>query len=327
MNVLPIARDYIAAGVCVVPMRLDGSKRPALPGWKEYQERMPSDDELATMFAKPAGIGIICGAVSSGVEVLDFDNDPDRCFNAWKDQLTPEIRGRLTVIETGGGGYHAPYRCSRIGGNEKIAMPAEGKPYVETRGQGGLIVGVGSPIEVHASGQPYVQVMGQPLPELPTFTPDERKAMFAAARALDERGRDEVVGDYIKSANRSKGTPEPVDPSTPWGAFDLQATWSEVLEPHGWKASRGGFWTRPNKKFGTSARVVKAANDCEVLCVYSTSAGALSPVTGDHQTWGKFGAYAALNHSGDRREAARAVREMGYGDQSDKGWTIGGKTA
>ncbi|MCC9600772.1 bifunctional DNA primase/polymerase [Stieleria sp. JC731] len=310
--VLYTARLYVEAGISVIPLRMDGTKRPALPTWEPYQSTIATDDELKSWFAKPAGIGIVCGSVSGGLEVFDFDLEPMRVFNAWWDQLPSDIRGRLPVIETGGGGIHVPFRCRELCGNKKIAFPPDrSKPYIETRGQGGYIVAAGSPIEVHSSGNPYMQVMGRPLPELPQLEPDERAVLWRIARSFDESETlKQECHDQLRRQSPSVVTD--VDTSTPWGAFDVEASWPDILTPHGWTSQDGERWTRPGKKFGTSARVVIATNGCEVLTVYSGSAGPLAPV-GSYQTWGKFSAFAALNYKGDRSEAARAARQQGYG--------------
>lgn len=338
-----IAKAYVDAGVSILPIGLDGEKRPfykRLPTvaatlsdpsvpeiekrvmakeerwrkkWVSFQYRLPTPMETLRMFKRPAGIGLICGLVSGGLEVIDFDDDAETVFPAWKEKLSPEIRGQLSVVETGGGGYHILYRCDEISGNEKLAMSAVGKrTIIETRGQCGYIVGVGSPTEVHSSGQPYVQVAGVPLPNFPTFTPEQRKDMFAAAATFDKRKN--VMDELVKRRVRQL-LPQvtDIDTDTPWGDVDARATWPEVLEPHGWYSADGTTWTRPGKDSGTSAKVCIGTNGCELLTVFSSNADPLSADVGANRTWGKFGAYAALNFAGNRREAARAAVRAGYG--------------
>ncbi|MFQ3651815.1 MAG: bifunctional DNA primase/polymerase, partial [Gemmataceae bacterium] len=62
----------LRAGLCVLPARID-SKRPALAGWKEFQNRLPTEDEIATWFADSAAMCIVAGAVSGNLEMLDFE--------------------------------------------------------------------------------------------------------------------------------------------------------------------------------------------------------------------------------------------------------------
>ncbi|MDM4014691.1 bifunctional DNA primase/polymerase [Roseiconus lacunae] len=310
--VLYTARCFTEGGLSVIPLRLDGTKRPAIRSWEPYQDRIATDDELVEWFREPKGLGIVAGVVSGGLEVFDFDLDPLRVFNSWWEQLPSDIRGKLPVCETGGGGFHVLYRCCEVTGNKKIAFPADrSKPYVETRGEGGYIVATGSPLEVHTSGSPYMQTMGLPLPDLPILTANERATLWRIARSFDESEQaKQECREHLRRQSPTVVTE--VDTSTPWGAFDVEAKWSDILTPHGWTSQDGERWMRPGKKFGPSARVNIATNGCEVLTVYSSSAGPLAPV-GTYQTWGKFSAFAALNHSGNRSEAAKAVRQLGYG--------------
>jgi len=305
-----IAREYVTAGISVIPLRADGSKAPAIKSWNGYRERFATDAELWQWFSRPAGIGIVCGVQSGGLEVLDFDKHPDETFWAWAKQLSPNLFARLIVVETGGLGYHVMYRCHRVSKNHKIAMTADGSVLIESRGEGGYIVACGSAGGVHASGRPYVQVRGPALPDVPTITPEERKSLWVAAASLDERR--EPMAEFVAKRRRELQPIEPIDGSTPWGDFDLRADWREILEPAGWSTRDGEAWTRPGKHHGISAKLVVAEDGCRVLTVFSGNAGPLAPVAG-RRSWGPFAAYAALHHGGDRGAAARAVRALGYG--------------
>lgn len=71
---LDAALEYLDQGLSIIPIKLD-SKRPAIK-WQEYQERLPSEEEVISWFEQwpDAGIAIITGALS-GVVVVDCDND------------------------------------------------------------------------------------------------------------------------------------------------------------------------------------------------------------------------------------------------------------
>lgn len=322
-----MAQSYVAAGISVFPLRLDGSKAPAShylpfddaagkPSWNVYRSRFATREELARWFRRPAGTAIVCGKQSGGLEVLDFDERADETFSAWWGRISSEIRRRLCVCKTGGGGYHVPYRCDEVCGNTQIAMTEAGGVLVESRGEGGYVVAVGSPADVHTSRRPYAQVAGPLLPELPILSRPERRALWEAAAALDERP--DPLREYVNRRVRElkPRAAEPVDTSTPWGDFAVRATWDEVLTPAGWVTADGITWTRPGKRDGTSAKVCIAEDGVEVLTVFSGNAGALAPQGTGHRTWGKFEAFAALYHGGDRREATRAARAAGYGRAS-----------
>jgi hypothetical protein len=102
--------------------------------------------------------------------------------------------------------------------------------------------------------------------------------------------------------------------------FAQKATWNEVLEPHGWTVhhERDGVvhWTRPGKnpKLGSSAttgfcKSKKTGED--LLRIFSSAAMPFEM----GKAYGKFSAYALLNHAGDFKAAARELAARGYGDQ------------
>lgn len=334
-QVRQIALEYLSAGIAVVPLRLDGSKG-CLVRWKQYQERPPTADEVSRWFSRAAGIGIITGRVSFGLEVLDFDQP--EVFEPWR-SLVGGLIERLPTVETASGGFHVLYRCERIAGNTKIAKWEEPdsltfvatgsrmfcngvrvkETRIETRGEGGYIVAAGSPVEVHASRNPYCQCLGPPLPSIPTITPDERKRLWEAAATFDcvERAsrKVELAKRAIrKAAYEMQAKERPGDGITPWDDFDIRASWDEILSPHGWERDGATAWRRPGKTNGISASVGRNAEGIEVLTVFSSNAGPLTG-SGPHSSWGKFRAYKALNHGGDGKAAARAVAGLGYGSR------------
>lgn len=312
---LEIARAYLAAQISVIPLRCDGSKKTSLETWNPYRERFATDGHLVAWFGhKRRGIGIVCGILSGGLEVIDFDEEADETFYAWRRSLPPEISTRLCVVETAGFGFHVFYRSQEVCGNQKIAMTADAKAtLIESRGEGGYVCAVGSAEEVHESKRPYVQVAGPPLPEVPAFTVEERKALWVAAAALDRRDPEQVHRERVMAKARSlrSATAKPPDPSTTWGDFDLRGSWDEVLEPFGWTTGDGINWTRPGKSGGTSAKVNINGQGVEILTVFSPNAAPL-----ERDSYGKFRAYKVLAFKGDGRAAARALARRGYGRRS-----------
>lgn len=60
-SVLGAARAYAAAGLSVVPVPPDGSKRPCVP-WRRYQHRPPADAQLVAWFGPGRnGAAVLCG--------------------------------------------------------------------------------------------------------------------------------------------------------------------------------------------------------------------------------------------------------------------------
>ena len=304
-TVLKLASEYRNAGINVIPLYLDGSKKPGLPSWLPYQSKFATDAELSAWFSKPHGIGLVCGILSGGLEVFDFDDGS--LFEPWR-QKVKNIVERLPVVETPSGGWHVLFRCSEVGGNNKIAMDPsrEKQTLIETRGEGGYVVAEGSPLATHATRLPYVQYSGPKLPAVPTITPDERRELWKAARTFDKRPESE------KQKMREKYTRKNVSPSSSVHPvvteFNNRTSWETVLVPSGWTSNDGIHWTRPGKRSGTSAKVVIADDGSEVLTVFSGNSGPLSP-SGSFRKINKFDAWALLAFNGDNRTAFQAAKQ------------------
>lgn len=342
------ASDYLHAGIVVIPLRLDGSKAPAIRHWKRWQTACPTPWLVADWFSNVGGIGIVCGTASGGLEVLDFDCP--EVFAAWLSKIPKELRRRLVVVRTGRGGFQVYYRCREIAGNTKIASwetkrsdaikasrrkrasiypvisnECTDRPdqdvRIETRGEGGYVVGVGSPAAVHSSGREYEQIHGPPLPNVNTITPAERAELWRAAASFDCRPpRSYRVEQRVKELKRQRWEQRQASrPSQagvpPWDDFDRRGCWAAILEPHGWHSVDGVHWTRPGKQFGTSAKVSSNDEGLEILTVFSSNAGILGAGVGagPFASWGKTRALTALNHNGDSSAAAKALHAKGYG--------------
>lgn len=268
------ARAWRRIGCCVIPIRLDGSKAPAIPKWQEYQQRKPTDQEIDRWFCRPAGIGIVCGKTSGGLEVLDFDDGS--LFPAWYDQVA-KIARWLPIIETPSDGYHVLYRCVKRCGNMKIAVDPqrEKQTLIETRGDGGYILGVGSGDKAHPTGRCYIQHQGADVLDagIPFVSPDERLQLWRAARSFDRSG------EYRRLLEKERRKLEPRRPrsvgddETPWAQFDRTADFPSLLESAGWTTQDGERWTRPGKASGTSATLRSADDGQLILVVFSSNAG------------------------------------------------------
>ncbi len=309
---------YAESGLSCIPIAIDGTKRP-LGAWKEFQERLPIRSDILKWYREfgfNIGIAIITGAVSAGLEAIDFDDGS--LFDPWF-RTVESIACRLPIVSTPSFGWHVFYRCEEVCGSEKIAMDPgrEKSTLIETRGQGGYVLAVGCPGECHPSGRPYVQELGPVLPEVPFITIDERRELWRAARAFDKRPlHQDAVEHRLKQLRREA---RPVKPLAingnipPWTDFDDRGEWSMILESAGWYSRDGIHWRRPGKNDdGFSAKVNIAKNGQEVLTVFSSNAGPLSPTKGE-KSWGKSDAFALLLHGGNLPKSARALWTMGYG--------------
>lgn len=290
-SVFNIAIECLRSAISIIPIRCDGSKAP-LATWQSYQKRYATEDQVEQWFSHRCGIGIVCGEISGGLEVLDFDDGT--LFYPWFHQV-PEIACRLPIIETPSDGYHVIYRCEEIGHNTKIAVDPkqEKQALIETRGEGGYIVGVGSPLGVHErKNRTYVQVMGPPLPEIPYITPLERRELWVAARRFDKRPQKKQTQQQPK---RPYQRIETID------QFNSSPDWAAVLP--GWTSRDGIHWTRPGKKYGCSAKTCTAQDGTPLLTVYSTNAGL------EAQSYNAFELLVRNCFRGDRRAALQFIKE------------------
>jgi hypothetical protein len=158
MTTLDHAERYRALGLSVIPVRPDGSKAPALDSWREYQRRLPTGEELLRWFGgdSPCGIAVVCGRVSGGLEVLDFETDA--AYREWAVLVEAEVPGLLDTLpraRTPRGGRHVYLRTPNPGGNRKLARAEDGTTVIEVRGQGGYVLAPGSPSGCHPDGGVY----------------------------------------------------------------------------------------------------------------------------------------------------------------------------
>ncbi len=63
----------LEAGLCPIPARTDGSKRPLIQ-WQQRQHQRPSRAEVDEWFADGhQAWGVVCGAVSGNLEMLELE--------------------------------------------------------------------------------------------------------------------------------------------------------------------------------------------------------------------------------------------------------------
>lgn len=307
------------SGLCVVPPAQDGTKRPFIPsggGWKHYQQQRPTPALLKQWYDPSnglTGLGLVCGKVSGNLEALDFDTR-----EAWDEfcQMA-EHCGIAPLVDRIWAGYgemsprgaHLIYRCSEIAGNMKLARQADGKKaIIETRGEGGYIIVAPSNGSVHPSGGEYRCVSGS-IATIVEISPIERKDLIELAKTMTRFVRAEST--QVESASTGAV-------GRPGEDFNARASWSDVLEPHGWRKvfQRGDttYWRRPQKTEGVSATTGYAGSD--YLYVFTTSTALES-----ERGYTKFGAYALLNHNADFRAATKALAAQGYGEPIRKAET------
>jgi putative DNA primase/helicase len=304
-----------------MPIGTNGDKMPAFdllprindrPTWGVFQRRRPKKSEVRSWFAsgehRMPGIAIIAGSVSDNLEIMDFDNaDVFRRWEIVMRKLNPQLLRKLVWVRSPRPGFHAYFRCETIGGNQKLAQQLQPpgsetryKTLIEIKGNGGYCVAPPSPSSVHASGKRYRFLTGRDFTMIESITPEERDLLFSTAREFDEVPPPKRTKRRMQTKQRYTGR-------RPGDQFNEQTSWQEILEPAGWECVSSGDeerWRRPGKDHqGCSATT--NYNGSDLLYVFSSNAEPFEPDMG----YSKFAAFALLEHGGNFKAAARALRK------------------
>lgn len=165
-KLLDNAITYSNRGFSVIPVR---GKKPCVK-WTPFQTQRPSNIDVQRMFSdgNPTGIAIICGEVSGGLVVRDFDDEES--YLAWQ-RSHQELAETLPTVKTARG-YHIYFaNCHR-----KITYCKSG----ELRGAGYVI----APPSQLANGFNYEWI--NPLPDGPIPEIDP----FGVGLAADRENRE-----------------------------------------------------------------------------------------------------------------------------------------
>jgi hypothetical protein len=335
-----LIKTYVHMGkLSVIPFSIiDGEKQPAVGKGSgvldPYRTAFPLDNELERWFnPTPAGEGhsyvaIVCGSISrgsdllvGGLEMLDFDTKNDRggrnltaLYDQEVEARVPGLLKRLVIEKSRSGGRHIYYRCSTIQGNQKLARLPKEKidknekekflTLIETRGESGF--------SVCAPSDGYSLIQGD-LTAIPVITADERAVLLEVARSFnecDEDGKCKPVNCPPKS---------PADVSKAIGHFNEKGDVRPFLEKHGWTFLKT---TRPTRTAGAREHIVcrpgathgSATFNGEYLYVFSTNADPFQA----ERAYTKGAVFAYLECGKDFREAAKRLKQMGFGQQRAK---------
>jgi hypothetical protein len=317
--ILDTARKALSLGISVIPPAEDGTKRPLPNGsgeWKQYQNHRTTEAEIARWYGPHTGLGIVCGGISHGLELFEFD-DRDT-YEQFKEAAVRLGGGPIIDrIEAGylevtpGNGVHWFYYASDVRGSTKLATRRLGtgptafvKTLIETKGEGGFVIVAPTHGRVHPTGKPYERVKGG-LDTIAELRAAERDWLWDLARTF---GDPDPKTETVDNSDYKGRTGDWGDTLSPGQDFNERASWQEILE--GWTLvfSRGDtqYWRRPGKDIGCSATVNHTGKNR--LHVFTSSSG-FEPNT----SYSKFGAFAHLYHRGDHKDAARALAAAGYG--------------
>lgn len=320
-ELLTTALRFANAGIVAVPVATDGTKRPGLSSWKQYQEVQPTPEEILSWFgAEQQGIGVITGKISGNLEMLELEGRAvaeklhleiaEVCNGSGLSELWERLNSSY-VEATPSGGIHWLYKVDgEIQGNTKLARrPGENggvDVLAETRSEGGFCITAPSGGTCHPSGGAWQMLRGS-IETITTLSLAERDALHTVFKMFDSMPKPESVA--VEVAQRIDGA------LTVGDDYNARTTWDEILIPLGWKKSytqgEKTTWIRPGKDFGISATTNYQGND--KLMVFSTSTAFEA-----ERSYDKFGAIVHLQFGGDFKQAAKNLREQGYGPQGLK---------
>jgi len=333
-DVYATALEALAAGLCPIPARTDGSKAPR-GTWERWQTERPTIEQLQHWFADGhPGIGIVCGEISGNLEMLELEGVAVAGGVGREVTRLAKAAGIGDIIErlrhgytekTPSNGIHWLYRVDGdpVPGNTKLArrLSSEAelaqnpddkiKTLIETRGEGGFTIIAPSHGTTHPTGKPWYMKEATSIATIPTITSAERDALHAICRQLDAYTAEKIHVAPIAPASRIKAQRFTGQVGESWvdtvcGHLAATETWDTILSRYGWRYLRqdrhgSDLWCRPGKDDGVGAWV---KNDR--LNVFSSS----TPLdSADRTTHDRLEVVAAYEHRGDRQAAARAVSE------------------
>lgn len=295
-----------------VPLKPDKAPIQTAIGWQKTRAKYD--------FKGAYGIGLVCGALSGGIEVVDVDLKYDHTGHLWNDlrqtihNTNPDLMKKLTVQRTVSGGYHLIYTCEEIEGNQKLARrpttaaEREAKPdekvkvLIETRGEGGQIAVTPMP--------GYSWVYGD-LSTIQQITIEERQQLFSICTTYNT-----YIQEFTPSARQTKNiNPRNFKGITPFEDYDIRGDVIALLIKHGWRVvgNKGPktMLLRPGDT--TASQSGNYDENLNWFSVFSTST-----IFEAEKGYRPYAVYAMLEHNGDFSAAAKALYNEGYGERHER---------
>jgi hypothetical protein len=299
---------FLSAGVSVIPVRdrpqlykgKEYTVKSAYP-WAKWQKEIISKDELfynMTEKFDTTAIGIVGGAVSGNLEIIDIDvkNWPGIDAKLFQELnlLYPVLFASLRIHKTPSGGYHIFYRVSNgiVPGNKKLARKeGQKEAALETRGEGGYVVAPPSMgYTIHQDN------------EIPVITWEDRCSIISICESFNQVHKKPVSSPATKKDNDYFSV-------NPFEDFNQNSEAESVLINNGWsehgRSSRFIWYTRPDKGKGVSA----SFNLVKRIFYIFTSSTEFEPDRG----YNPASVLSILQHAGDRKQTFLYLTQKGYG--------------
>lgn len=307
---------YLDNGISVIPVRdkddaFGVAKSPFGASWKPYQKEIISKDLLFLLMDErynTTAIGIVAGAVSGNLEVIDIDvkykyGCDVELFTSLK-ILYPHLYEKLRIHRSPSGGYHILYRCEEpVPGNQKLAgrqatehelsVKPKNKTYnfIETRGEGGYVL-----------APPSLGYQVVKSDQIPVLSKAERESIIALCKSFSE---------LIQIEKPAKATRAEIEyyETNPFEDYNNRVDPIELMEGMGWSYSKGNnqflWFTRPGKAKGISI----SFNIHKRFFYCFTSSTELY----ENKGYTPSNLLCALKFNGDKKKLYAFLVETGYG--------------
>ncbi len=308
----------------------------------EYKQPIVKDWQTTIKhydLSKCHSVGLVCGAPSGNVEVIDIDEKyslDGRLFSAYKELIhieSPELLKKLVVQKTKNNGFHLIYRCSKIEGNLKLAnrpttlaekLETQKKSYEDNSLKGKsdeeakkialkayendkvrvLIEtrGLGGQIVCFPSSG-YEIIYGD-FYSINEITPSERDVLFSCARQMNEYFEEELVPKTTK-IEKTQG-------KSPFEDYDERGDCLQLLQNHGWiLVNRKGSKTHLLRSGQTTAKTSgNFDHERNWFSVFTTSTE-FEP----QKAYRPYAVFAFLECNKDFSLASKKLFELGFGDK------------
>lgn len=324
-------------------MPVKASKRPIFKEWEKTKKKYD--------LSKCEAVGLVCGAISGNIEVIDIDAKYDltgRLFDEYRrsiHEVDKSLLRKLVVQSTVNGGYHFIYRCEIIDSNKKLALrgtvEAERlETYKNTyefeikrlnglpkEDQPGNIIEAATLTAVHARDNDKVRVLLETRGEkgyvacYPTSGYMMVHGDLNDIQTITPEQRDILFtiaytfNEVFKDNGTSKKLPKKqVNGLTPIEDYNDRADVVELLENHGWRqVGRKGKKVLMLRPGDTKAQ--QSGNydeDRKWFSVFSSSTQ-FEP----QSPYLPYAVFAILECNGDFKECPKKLYELGYGDRQD----------
>jgi hypothetical protein len=319
-------------GLQFMPVR--SNKQPIVKGWQTAPEKHS--------LTNCEGVGLVCGKLSGGLEVIDVDCKYDltgKLFENYKRLIHSVDSGllkKLVIEKTVSGGYHVIYRCSVIGGNAKLAnRPTTEQEKQQTYDDTYQSELSNSKTDTEAKAKAEkakindkVRVLLETRGEggyimcfpsigyeltygdyysITEITPEERDILHGIARQFNSYVEEYAPAKTALPRARVSGL-------SPFDDYNQRGDVVALLEEHGWKAvGQKGVKTmllRPGQT--TSQTSGNYDSDKNWFSVFTTSSE-FDP----ERAYLPYAVFAILECKKDFSEASKRLYELGYGDRNE----------